>query len=73
LISRSIGMQLVHTRSPLLEETHYYPLSREFGMTMAGISHKAAGELKNRFKYNGKEEQREEFSDGSGLETYDYG
>ncbi len=66
-------MQLVHTRSPLLEETHYYPLSREFGMTMAGISHKAAGELKNRFKYNSKEEQREEFSNGSGLETYDYG
>ncbi|WP_038008105.1 RHS repeat-associated core domain-containing protein [Terrimonas ferruginea] len=40
---------------------------------MARISSKAAAELKNRFKYNGKEEQREEFSDGSGLESTDYG
>ncbi len=42
-------------------------------MTMAGVSSKAACELKNRFMYNGKEEQREEFSDGSGLELMDYG
>lgn len=61
-------LRIEHTKGPITEETHYYP----FGLTMAGISDKAAGGLENKIKFQGQEFEHKEFSDGSGLEMYEF-
>jgi RHS repeat-associated protein len=60
------NLQLIHTRGPILEETHYYP----FGLTQAGISSKALNfgnpeNKKNKF-------QDQEYNDDLGVDLYEF-
>lgn len=66
------NLQVVHTRGPLVQEQAYSP----WGLVLQGISSSAVnfGDAGTQtLNYNGKEAQRQEFSDGSGFECLDFG
>ncbi len=58
------NLPVVHTRGALLEENHY----NLWGEILKDISSTAGNITANMYKYNGREEQRNEFTDGGGLE-----
>jgi len=62
------NLQVTHYRGAIFEETHYYP----FGLVLSGISSKAAGMVENKIKFQEQEFASKEFSDGSGLEMYEF-
>ena len=57
-----------YTASKSYTKYHYYP----FGLTMAGVSSKAAGSKESKKHFQGQEFTSNEFSDGSGLQMYEF-
>jgi hypothetical protein len=62
------NLQIVDTRGPILEETHYYPP----GLPIVAISDKAWNKQINNYHFQGKEFQSQEFKNGFSLEQYDF-
>jgi RHS repeat-associated protein len=65
------NLSVEYQQGPVIEENHYYP----YGLTMAALDDKAikTNYTENRYRYSSKELQNSEFSDGTGLEQYDFG
>ena len=66
-----MGQVPVEKDTPDKKGVNYYP----FGLGMAGISDKAikSNYAENKYRFGAKELQSQEFSDGTGLNDYDYG
>ncbi|HYG37620.1 MAG TPA: RHS repeat-associated core domain-containing protein, partial [Cytophagales bacterium] len=61
-------LKVTQVETPVRSHTDYYP----FGLTIAGLSGESAGTNPNKYLYNGKELQDEEFG-GIPLDWLDYG